>query len=1202
MLRSLLLKSCLAAFLCLVSLGTPARADESTRVDVPAGDLITALKSLTRQSGIDLVYRSDQLEGLTTRGVNGTLSAREAVTKLLEGTLLEVTTDASGAILISRPPVGGDVRERTGPYLARNHQAGVSDAPQAAGDAARTAGGDRPASSAGNPGALSGRVTDQAVGRNLPGAIVRIEGTQLATQTDEFGRFHFAGLPPGNYLLSISYLGYQPIDALVVVNEGETASAEFQLGFAAQALDDVVVFGARSARALALNQQRTAENSSSIISDDMLGNFTGTTISEALRRVEGITLVRDPVTGDGTNVVIRGLEPDLNNIQLNGVNLPGGFQVTDRSSSDRSADLSFLLADSVSKVTVNKSLLPSHDSAGTGGLIEIETKSPLDRPHRYANFSVESGRKADNFGDDLLLSGTVSGTFGSERSFGLSAAMQYRERRTKNFQYNMQLYYGPFQPLDEEGLPSEMTMLDPRVTYPFDPLGNRAFPIMAGHSLMDVEATTLGVTLSGAWQPNDTTSLRLDLTRASDQRDTFMRTSSFGAGGESPLVPVAALGGEQRYMLGWDGSTFMQHTYRSFRDVESISDTATFNGKTSVGRFDFDYTLGYGKGSNDNPEETYLNLIFDSDVGGYFDPAFVGPGAVDPVEGRIISVFGERTGRGFPVPHFSEEGFDFFNDTGNYVALRRFGQRISSGGYNRKGTANLSARYTPADGVLGYVELGGHYERSKFGATGGRSFDIVPLCGTACMSAADLGLVFDEPGLSAIGRPERGFSVISRGSFERFASRLERLGSRDGSDFQLVPLEQDPRIFDQYTEEDSLAIYLQGRLNLGRWEIIGGPRMNRVDVLTARLSYPQVFDESFLPDMEFQEQYTKFLNLRAVSTDVLPRVLVNFRQSDNLIFRGGYFQSVARPSVTDLSSEQSIALFLSEFAGSDPLGTTFGPLLSAYQGNPGLRPTVTENFDLSVEYYKDELGLIRVSAFYKLSDDLIEANLTRTFNDLEGLVLPDHPYFAPENLPDNLIVEFSQPVNSPYSASLWGIEAGIERQFTFLPGAWSGLGVFANVTYTDSSKSEDYDWVRPFRYDENGLPVSGGDRVVLRIDDTPYGAQSAWSGTAAVTYNRAGIDASLAYSVQTRASTGWQPYGLGTYDEGADTLDLRIARQFAWEYCECTLSFEGIDLLKGVGDPDLETTVGGVHGMPKSYVGAGFIGGREFRLGWRMAF
>jgi TonB family protein len=97
-------RSALIALVCCVSICTPAFADQRQQIDVPAGELITALKALTQQSGVDLVYRSEQLKGLSTQGVSGKFSPQEALTKLLEGTALTVKMDPSGAMLIARAP------------------------------------------------------------------------------------------------------------------------------------------------------------------------------------------------------------------------------------------------------------------------------------------------------------------------------------------------------------------------------------------------------------------------------------------------------------------------------------------------------------------------------------------------------------------------------------------------------------------------------------------------------------------------------------------------------------------------------------------------------------------------------------------------------------------------------------------------------------------------------------------------------------------------------------------------------------------------------------------------------------------------------------------------------------------------------------------------------------------------------------------
>jgi outer membrane receptor protein involved in Fe transport len=100
----MLKRSALFAFICAIS--SLAYGQGVKPVEVAAGDLTAALESLARQIGVELVYQSDQLNGLKTEGVVGMLSAEEAVTKLLEGTALTLRTDSSGAMLIARPREG----------------------------------------------------------------------------------------------------------------------------------------------------------------------------------------------------------------------------------------------------------------------------------------------------------------------------------------------------------------------------------------------------------------------------------------------------------------------------------------------------------------------------------------------------------------------------------------------------------------------------------------------------------------------------------------------------------------------------------------------------------------------------------------------------------------------------------------------------------------------------------------------------------------------------------------------------------------------------------------------------------------------------------------------------------------------------------------------------------------------------------------
>src|SRR5580704_16446837 len=91
---------------CSMAFVSLAFADDLKPINIPPGDLVTALESLARQSGTEIVYISAQVAEQHTRGVSGTLSARGALQKLLKGTSFKVTVDSTGAMLITLPSQG----------------------------------------------------------------------------------------------------------------------------------------------------------------------------------------------------------------------------------------------------------------------------------------------------------------------------------------------------------------------------------------------------------------------------------------------------------------------------------------------------------------------------------------------------------------------------------------------------------------------------------------------------------------------------------------------------------------------------------------------------------------------------------------------------------------------------------------------------------------------------------------------------------------------------------------------------------------------------------------------------------------------------------------------------------------------------------------------------------------------------------------
>jgi iron complex outermembrane recepter protein len=117
MLKTVMSRSAIIALACALSLSAHAMADGTKHaIHIPSGELAVALELLAKQSGTDLVYRPDQVAGFRTGGIAGELSTEEAVTRLLKGTPLTLSTDSTGAMLIALPaPVTTGAGEKATP-------------------------------------------------------------------------------------------------------------------------------------------------------------------------------------------------------------------------------------------------------------------------------------------------------------------------------------------------------------------------------------------------------------------------------------------------------------------------------------------------------------------------------------------------------------------------------------------------------------------------------------------------------------------------------------------------------------------------------------------------------------------------------------------------------------------------------------------------------------------------------------------------------------------------------------------------------------------------------------------------------------------------------------------------------------------------------------------------------------------------------
>jgi len=133
--------------------------------------------------------------------------------------------------------------------------------------------------------------------------------------------------------------------------------------------NDIVVVGTRASLQSAINRKKQATTVvDSIVADD-IASFPDKNIGDSLARITGVQLERD--FGEGVRVSIRGVEPDLNRVEINGVSQVSAL-------GERSGDFRELATELVKSIDVYKGYAVDLTEGGLGGTVRVETRKPLD--------------------------------------------------------------------------------------------------------------------------------------------------------------------------------------------------------------------------------------------------------------------------------------------------------------------------------------------------------------------------------------------------------------------------------------------------------------------------------------------------------------------------------------------------------------------------------------------------------------------------------------------------------------------------------------------------------------------------------------------------------------------------------------------------------------------------------------------------------
>ncbi|AIF98697.1 TonB-dependent receptor [Alteromonas australica] len=266
-------------------------------------------------------------------------------------------------------------------------------------------------------GAIAGQINDSAEARVYVGAKIKIKELNLVTESRRDGSFRFPSVPAGNYTLEVSYLGEQTKRIPITVSDDQTITPVVVLG-EDDTLEELLVLGQRSSQASAINQQRVSNRISNVVSADAIGQFPDQNAAESLQRLPGLTIERDQ--GEGRFVGIRGIDPNLNNVVINGLNIPSP------ESGVRSVALDVIPSELIQTLEVSKSVTPDMDGDAIGGSVSVKSVSAFDKQQDTASVTVQASQ--NDLRDET--SPKISGTFTQKITpdFGVAAALSYFDR------------------------------------------------------------------------------------------------------------------------------------------------------------------------------------------------------------------------------------------------------------------------------------------------------------------------------------------------------------------------------------------------------------------------------------------------------------------------------------------------------------------------------------------------------------------------------------------------------------------------------------------------------------------------------------------------------------------------------------------------------------------------------------------------------
>lgn len=805
--------------------------------------------------------------------------------------------------------------------------------------------------SQGQKGAIGGTVTDPS-GAALKGAQISIGSSGISVTSDEQGLFYRSDLAPGNYEVTITYVGFSPFKKTITVTAGHSTTVNAKLQIPSSRQSVIVTAPRAGGEAAAINIEHTASTLVEVMPRQVIRSLPNESIADAVGRLPNVTLERDE--GEGKYIDVRGTEPRLTNTTIDGITVPAP------ESGVRQVKLDIVPADSVEEVEVHKTLQADMSGDGIGGSVDLVTKMATDKPD--ISLGSMGGYMPSINGRGLTEEdGTYGKRFGASKKLGILISGSYDWNGRG---------------IDDIEPAPDLATLPSGATQPwFDAIDIRQYEYFRTrwglNGAADYRTKQGDLYLKWFYSDFHDNEHKWVYSLADNTPNiTLLNGNGGGTGVPSLSNPEATTNDESIGTIILGGNQVQTSTWYSWNVAAARS---------------------LESGGNHN-STNFASSLATSNC--QFDPA--------------------ATTNQY-LPQWSPDCFAEAYNTSNWTLANLQRDEGATPQVNLEANGSFGKRYTIGSHSATF-EFGGQFTNAhKYSDY--YSLTWVPQGNVTIPLTAFPNFLTNNHyylgGRYQMGYLPNGYAINNylNSNMDQFVAP----NAADGSDTQ----GQDPSFFDLIEK------------------VSAGYVMNSIDLSSRLRFYAGLRVEHTSDGVEnFSIGDTNCANADCVTpnffsgsyTTLLPSASLKYAFNSKNDMRVVYARGLARPDYSNIAQALSWG---TNGNGANKYTVSFG--------NANLKAETGDDADLLYDHYFSSFGMFSAGVFYKhLADPIVD----KTF-ELKNYQPPGGP------LGNYLADQF---VNAG-SAQIYGLEFSYIQHFTFLPRAWSGLGISANYGYDTSRTS-----------------------------------------------------------------------------------------------------------------------------------------------------